>query len=155
MVRIKEERGLALMVDALIFLTVLSVLSTLIMFPSPQTSSDPHQEMVTAFHCVMLRGEMPQGDGGALSRLSLADHLLLLSHDPSQLTPQGLERLDLAVNSTLMELEGMGLTAWWTLTVEEDVFVFGMDRDIASSSIYVHQRSFGEGRVTCALSLTV
>ena len=150
----RDERGLALLFDALVFLTVLSMISALLLTPSPYTSSDPHQEMVSAFHRVMLSGEMPEGDGSALSRVSLADYLLLLSRDPSLLTPQVIQRVGLAVNGTLGELDGLGERAWWTLTVGEEVLIFGKEQLERSTSIYVHERSFGEGRVTCALSMT-
>ncbi|MCG7844153.1 MAG: hypothetical protein MIO90_01825, partial [Methanomassiliicoccales archaeon] len=104
MVMSKDRRGMAVLVDALLFLTALSVLSAFIMVPSGAVVQNEQDDMVRSFHSVMLAGEVPGDDGSALSRLSLASFLVMVSQD-HLLALSELSRIGSAVNGTLVELE--------------------------------------------------
>jgi hypothetical protein len=149
----KDRRGMAVLLDALIFLTALSVLSAFIMVPSGTVVQEERDDMVRSFHSVMLAGEVPGDDGSALSRLSLAAFLVMVSQDHILALPE-LGRIGSAVNGTLAELEDMGHNAWWVLSFDGEEHVFGRPCDEAVVSLFVDHRELrDDGLLSCSLMI--
>lgn len=151
MVMRRDRRGMAVMVDAILFLTVLTLMGAFLMVPENDPETDDIGETISAFHTVMLRGEVPGGDGSAISRTSLQDHLVLLSQDREGASIHEMERVGQAVNGTLLEMGSMGLDAWWILSIDGAEHVFGRPHQDADVSIHADRRELADGRVMCTL----
>ncbi len=121
----RDRRGMAVLLDALLFLMVLSTLSALLMMPGSAPSVFDHGDMARSFHSVMLSGEVPGEDDSALSRVSLGAFLVIVAQSPSGLSSRELQRIGSAVNGTLMELSGMGNNACWVLGINGEEHIFG------------------------------
>ncbi len=147
----RDRRGMAVLVDALLFLTVLSVLSVFLMAPSGTVGLEENDYMVRSFHSVMLAGEVPGDDGSALSRLSLASYMVLIALDHS-ITPEELSRVGMGVNGTLAELKDMGQAAWWVLSCDGQEFVFGRPCNDTTASLFADRRDLSDdGSLFCML----
>lgn len=136
----RDRRGLAVLVDALLFLAVLSALSFFLMVPHGIAGTEEEDVPIRSFHSVMLAGEVPGDDGSALSRLSLTSFIAVMARD-HHLTPEELGRVGAAVNGTLAELEAMGHSAWWELSLDGKEFIFGRPCDDPSASIFADRRA--------------
>jgi hypothetical protein len=103
----------------------------------------------------MLGGEVPGGDGSAMSQTSLSSFIIMTAQD-DDLSVFEMERLGMAVNGTLQEIENMGLSSWWTLSVDGEEHVFGQQDQSGAASIYVDRRVLSEEpRIVCTLTVSV
>jgi hypothetical protein len=143
MVMSKDRRGMAVLVDALLFLTVLSMLSAFLLVPSGMAEPEVRDDMVRSFHSVMLAGEVPGGDGSALSCLSLASFLAVVAQDHA-VTSAELSRIGSAVNGTLAELENMNQKAFWVLSIDGKEHVFGGQSNETNASRYADRRPLSD-----------
>jgi len=151
MVMSKDRRGLAVLVDALLFLTVLSVLCALLTVPNGTVGTEEKDDLVRSFHSVMLVGEVPGDDGSALSRLSLVSFITVIAQDHT-ITLTELNRVGAAVNGTLAELRDMGQAAWWVLSVDGQEFVFGARCNDTSVSQFADRRTLSaDGSLFCMM----
>jgi hypothetical protein len=151
MVMRRDRRGMAVLVDALLFLTVLTLTGAFLMVPEDHTETDGTGGTISTFHAVMLRGEVPGGDGSALSRTSLQDHLVLLSQAHEGVSIDEMGRIGQAVNGTLREMGSMGLDAWWVLSIDGTEHVFGRPYQDDDVSIHADRRELADGGVICTL----
>lgn len=150
----RDRRGLAVLMDAMLFLVVLTVLSASIIMPGTSVNDEGRSEMAKSFHTVMLGGEVPGGDGSAMSRTSLSAYIILTSQDGPEPTAEELERIGMAVNRTIQEIESMGQTAWWTLVIDEEKYVFGQRCEGDGTSLYVDRRVLNDdSSVLCFLTI--
>ncbi|TFG55985.1 MAG: hypothetical protein E4H30_05745, partial [Methanomassiliicoccus sp.] len=101
MVISRDQKGMAVLMDAMLFLVVLSVLSAFLLMPGNDVSSERADETARTFHSVMLAGEIPYDDGSALSQASLEMYLIMISQDASFPSSFTLEIIGSAVNDTL------------------------------------------------------
>jgi len=141
----RDRRGLAVLVDALLFLAALSALSFFLMVPLGTAGPEEGRVMIRSFHSVMLAGEVPGDDGSALSRLPLKSFIAVMAQDRS-ITPAELGRVGTAVNGTLAELDAMGHSAWWVLSLDREEFIFGRPCIDPGVSIFADRRGLsGDG----------
>lgn len=155
MVMSRDRRGLAVLVDALIFLTVLSVLSAFLLVPSATSELGEKDHLVRSFHSVMLGGEVPGDDGSALSRLSLSSFLAVAAQD-RVISSIELGRIGSAVSGALTELKNMGQRAWWVLSLDGEEMEFGDVCDDTSASLYADRRNLSaDGTLFCLLVIAV
>ena len=147
----RDRRGMAVLVDALLFLIVLTLMGAFLMVPENDPETDGTGERISAFHSVMLGGEVPGGDGSALSRTSLEDHLVLLSKNPEGVSSNELGRVGEAVNGTLGEMGSMGWDAWWVLSIDGTEHVFGRPHQGQDVSVHADRRELADGEVICTL----
>jgi len=151
MVMRRDRRGMAVLVDALLFLTVLTLMGAFLMVPENTSETDDTGERVGAFHEVMLGGEVPGGDGSALSRTSLEDHLVLLSQDHEGPSSYEMGRVEQAVNGTLREMGSMGWDAWCVLIIDWTDHVFGRQYPGQDVSVHADRRELADSAVICTL----
>ena len=151
----RDQKGMAVLMDAMLFLVVLSVLSAFLLMPGNDVSSERADETARTFHSVMLAGEIPYDDGSALSQASLEMYLIMISQDASFPSSFTLEIIGSAVNDTLFEIKNMGMKAWWVLTVGGDDMIFGTPYGDGSLSLFTDLRTLStEGKVvTCMLTI--
>ena len=151
MVMGKDRRGMAVLVDALLFLAALSVISALMLVPPPADGVDGRQEMLGSYHSVMLAGETT-GLGGVLSQSDLASFIILAAADGS-LNEEEIGHLQEASAGTLRELGGMGHKVWWCVWVGGLEQCFGLPgHDF--QNVYSDRRCLGDG-AACALCIGV
>ncbi|HUT26508.1 MAG TPA: hypothetical protein VMW85_00465 [Methanomassiliicoccales archaeon] len=155
MVISRDQRGMAVLMDAMLFLVVLSVLSAFLLMPGNDVSSERTNETARTFHSVMLAGEIPYNDGSALSQTSLEMYLIMISHDASFPSSFTLEIIESAVNDTLLEIKNMGMKAWWVLTVGGEDLIFGTPFDDGSLSLFTDLRSLSTEGTVVSCSLTI
>lgn len=150
----RDRRGMAVLLDAMIFLAVLTLVGAFLMVPGDDIDGDAHATDIRAFHSVMLGGEMPDGDGSALSRTSLEGYIVLLSRNGGAITPAGMARISLAVNGTLSEMSSMGMQAWWVLTMDGEEHMFGHRHQADDVSVHADRREVTDSAV-CVLYAVV
>ena len=143
-----------MLLDAMIFLVVLTLIGAFLMIPADNTDGDESVKDVRAFHSVMLGGEMPDGDGSALSRTSLEGYIVLLSRNGGAITTAGMARISAAVNGTLSEMSSMGMQSWWVLTIYDVEHVFGHGHQGDDVPVHADRREITDGAV-CALYAVV
>lgn len=151
----KDRRGLAVLMDAMLFLVVLTVLCACLLMPNASLKEDWQVIPIKDYHTVMLGGEVPGGDGSAMSQTSLSSFIIMTAQD-GDLSALEMERLGMAVNGTLHEIENMGLSSWWTLSVDGEEHVFGQQDSSETASIYVDRRVLSEEpHIVCTLTVSV
>ena len=143
-----------MLLDAMIFLAVLTLVGAFLMVPGGDVDEDAPATDVRAFHSVMLGGEMPEGDGSALSRTSLEGYIVLLSRNGGAITPAGIARISSVVNGTLSEMASMGMQAWWVLTMDGVEHVFGHGHQGDDVSVHADRREIADS-ATCVLYAVV
>jgi len=148
---IKDEHGMAVLVDAVLFLAALSVISALMCVPHPAEEADETQAMVESFHAVMLVGET-SGNGSALSQTDLASFLVLAAMD-GVMSEEEVTHLDQASSGTLREANGIWRKVWWVVCIGDEERLFGQSCD-GREDVYADQRSLGYG-VVCTLYVSI
>jgi hypothetical protein len=152
----KDRKGLAVLMDAMLFLMVLTVLCACLMMPMASIKDEGPAISVKDYHSVMLGGEVPGGDGSAMSQTSLSSFIIMIAKDGAQLSAFEMERLEMAVNGTLQEMENMGLSTWWTLSVDGEEHVFGQKDSSGAAYLYADRQVLSEDPcIICTLSATV
>lgn len=155
MVMSRDHKGMAVLVDALIFLTVLSVLSAFLLIPGVSSEPEEKGDLVRSFHSVMLSGEVPGDDGSVLSRLSLSSFLAVAAQDGT-ISGIELDRIRTAVNGTLVELKNMGEIAWWVLSLDGEELEVGETVNDMTASLYADRRELSaDGILFCLLVIAV
>jgi len=147
-VRDMDDKGMAVIMDALIFLVVLVLICAMITTSVPLEGEGSEDGTVRSFHTVMLEGEMYCDDGSALSHTTISEYLRLSLGAGQGMDDATRSILDAAISPGLSELSGMGWRAWWTVTVDGMETTFG--QIYHCDTIYADQRSLGNG-LTCTL----
>lgn len=145
----KDRRGMAMLVDAMIFLVALIVLGAVL--SSSQTSDGPDESVETlrSYHSVMLSAQLPGGDGSSMSAATLGDYLIALSICGTLENEQVLlvERM---VNGTLAELLAQEGRAWLIIEVGSTELHFGSE-PVDAGEVQADRRELGDGSVTSTL----
>jgi len=152
----KDRRGLAVLMDAMLFLVVLTVLCACLMMPIASVNDEGPAISVKDYHSVMLGGEVPGGDGSAMSQISLSSFAIMVAQDGAQLSAFENERIGMAVNGALQEMGNMGLSSWWTLSVDGEEHVFGQKDANGAGSLFVDRRVLSvDPCIICTLAVSV
>ncbi len=146
----KDRHGMAMVVDALIFLVVLTLLVA-ILHIAPYHEDEDRMELLRSYHAVMLSGELPGEDGSSLSSATLSDYLIALSLNgtPSQEQVLLIERM---VNGTIAELGTERSGAWLVIELGATELRFGSEPP-EGGEVYADRRELGDGSVVSTLFL--
>ena len=149
----KDRKGMAVLVDALIFLVALTLLSALVLSTSQRAPSDDTVEVLRSYHSVMLSGEMPWEQGGSMSAVTLADYLMVLAigglHDDGQT-----HLIGEMVNGTIAELDAISGNAWLTIEIGQTTLRFGSEPSGTNGAVYADRRELGDGSVASTLFMS-
>lgn len=149
----KDRRGMAVLLDAFLFLLAMSLLTVMVLDVPTSGVEDDRGEVLRSYHSVMLAGEMPIEGGSALSALSLAEYLVALSMSEGPLADGPIALINRAVAGTLLELTAIDERAWWELEVDGRTYVFGADVQGEVGDVHADRRELGDGKVICTLLL--
>ncbi len=144
----RDRRGMAVLVDALLFLAALTLVSALLVFPQQAPGQDEGNVPLSQFHQVMLGSEVSD-EGSALSQVSMSCFLVLVAQDGS-VDDAEKAVLEQACQGTLEELDGRG-AAWWTLVVNGRSYQFGTVPPL-SGNVLADTWDLGPG-LSCTLHL--
>ncbi|MHC1709625.1 MAG: hypothetical protein AB9819_04385 [Methanomassiliicoccales archaeon] len=149
----RDHRGMAVLVDALIFLVVLTVLVGAIYSASDNGPDDDRAELLRAYHSVMLSGELPGEDGSSMSTATLDEYLIALSlfGAPDEAQVGIIEDM---VNGTISELERTGGRAWLVIELEHVKLQFGSIPSVDGGNVYADRRELGGGSAVSTLFLS-
>jgi len=150
----RDRRGMAVLVDALIFMVVLTLLIAVVYSASPKKISEDRTEMLRSYHSVMLAGELPAGDGSSMSIVTLAEYLIALSMTGAPEEGQVL-LIEKMVNGTIAELETTSGDTWLVIDLGSVVLHFGSHPSDGVGDVYADRRELGDGSVISTLFLTV
>lgn len=147
----KDHRGMAVIVDAMIFLVALTMLSAFVLSAPSHEEQDDRLELLRSYHTVMLSGELPGEDGSSMSAATLNDYLLLLSigGPPSE---QQVALIGSLVNGTLAELENAGGASWLVIELGTAELLFGSEPR-QGGEVFADRRELGDGSVISTLFL--
>ena len=145
---------MAVLVDALIFLVVLTLLIAVIYSASPGKMSEDRTEMLRSYHSVMLAGEVSANEGSSMSVVTLAEYLIALSIIGAPEEEQVL-LIEKMVNGTITELEMTFGNTWLVIDLGSAVLHFGSDPSAEVGDVYADRRELGDGSVVSTMFLTV
>jgi len=145
----KDRRGMAVLVDALIFLVALTLLTAMI-FSSTDQRADEGPEMLGLYHSAMLSGQLPGEGGSAISSATLADLLIALSLSgaPDQDEVALIEEM---VKGTIAELGQLYERAWAVIEIGPTELLFGSPPSEAAGDVHADRREMGDGRTASTL----
>lgn len=149
----KDRRGMAVLVDALIFLAVLTVLVAVIHSSSDEVPSDDRTEMLRSYHSVMLSGELPGNDGSSISSATLGDYLIALGINGAPGEEQ-VDTIEGMVNGTIAELEKIDGRAWLIIEMGSITLRFGSVDIRGDGDVFADRRELGDGSVVSTLYLS-
>lgn len=144
----RDRRGMAVLVDALLFMAALTLISALLVFPQQTPAQDEGNVPLSQFHQVMLGSDVSD-EGSALSQVSMSSFLVLVAHDGRVDDPEK-AMLEQACQGTLDELGDRG-AAWWTLVVNGQAYQFGTVPPL-SGNVLADTWDLGPG-LSCTLHL--
>ncbi len=144
----RDRRGMAVLVDALLFLAALTLVSALLVFPQQAPGQDEGNVPLSQFHQVMLGSEVSD-EGSALSQVSMSCFLVLVAQD-GRVDDAEKAVLEQACQGTLEELDSRG-AAWWTLVVNGRSYQFGTVPPL-SGNVLADTWDLGPG-LSCTLHL--
>lgn len=145
-----DRRGMALLVDALIFLVVLMLTSAVIHASASHDDADDRGELLRSYHTVMLSAELPDGDGSSMSAVTLSDYIIALSLSDT-LDEQNARRIEKMVNGTIAELLTFNGRAWLVIEIGPTVLNFGSTPPGAGSDVHADRRDLGDGSAASTL----
>ena len=149
----KDRQGMAVLVDALIFLVVLTILVGAIYSTSNDGPYDDRAELLRSHHSVMLSGELPGEDGSSMSTATLDEYLIALSlvgtPDEEQV---GL--VEDMVDGTIAELERTEGRTWLIIELGSTTLQFGSIPPEEGGNVYADRRELGDGSVVSTLFLS-
>jgi len=148
----KDRKGLAVLVDALIFLVALTLLSA-VLLTAPINDQVGDGTDLRSYHSVMLSGEMPGNDDSSMSALTLADYLMMLALGGRPLNEGQLELIGEAVNGTIAELQRAAGTAWLVIEIGQTVLEFGSAPSEMNGDVHADRRELGDASVVSTLFL--
>lgn len=150
----KDRQGMAVLVDALIFLVVLTMLVAVIYSTSDVGPTDDRVELLRSYHSVMLSAELPGEDGSSMSTATLDDLLIALSLGgaPNEEQVQLVEEM---VNGTIAEIKSTEGRTWLIIELGEVTLHFGSMPPEEGSDVYADRRELGDGSVVSTLFLSV
>ncbi|HIH76233.1 MAG TPA: hypothetical protein HA343_02815 [Methanomassiliicoccales archaeon] len=150
----KDRQGMAVLVDALVFLVVLTILVGAIYSTSDDGPKDDRAELLRSYHSVMLSGELPGEGGSSMSTATLADYLIALSlvGTPDEEQADVVEDM---VNGTIAEMEGTEGRTWLIIELGSATFQFGSMPPEEGGNVYADRRELGDGSVVSTLFLSV
>lgn len=146
----KDRHGMALLVDALIFLVALTLLMAVVHAPSSDPDRDEGAEMLSSYHSVMLSGQLSGEDGSSMSSATLSDYLIALSLSgaPDEIQVHIIEKM---VNGTLAELEAIHDRAWLVIELGPTVLPFGSPAPETDRDVQADRRELGDSSVASTL----
>ena len=148
MVMSRDLRGMAVLVDSLLFLAALSVVSAILLGAGSADDGTGAEASLASYHKVMLGAEIAD-QGSVTAQVTLSSFLVMAAQDGA-LSEGEMEMLRSASSATLMEMGHMG-TVWWEVSLNGDTYVFG---SVASGQgdVLADSRLLGQGAV-CTLFL--
>lgn len=149
----KDRRGMAVLVDALIFLVALTMLVAVIHSASEDGTSDDRTEMLRSYHSVMLSGELPGKDGSSMSSATLGDYLIALAISGAPDEEQ-VETIEGMVNGTIAELERADGRTWLVIELGPVTLHFGSVAAEENGDLHADRRELGDGSVVSTLYLS-
>lgn len=144
----RDRRGLAVLVDALMFLAALTLVSALLVFPQQTPAQDEGNVPLSLFHQVMMGSDVSD-EGSALSQVSLSCFLVMVVQD-GRMDDAEKTMLERACHGTLEELDDRG-AAWWTLVLNGQEHTFGTVPPL-SGNVLADTWNLGPG-LSCTLHL--
>ncbi len=145
----KDRRGMAVLVDALIFLVALTILMAAIQVNAPHGDADGPARMLGSYHAVMLSGELPVKDEGSMSAATLSEYLIALSFNGAPGEDQML-LIESMVNGTIAELEMMEGRSWLIIAFGDNQLLFGPGPP-GDGDVHADRRDLGDGSVVSTL----
>lgn len=149
----KDRRGMAVLVDALIFLVALTLLVAAIYSVSSDDPSDDRADMLSSYHSVMLSGQLPGGEGSSMSTATLADYLIAISHAGAMVEEQ-VNLVKAMVNGTLTELERTEGRTWLIIDLGYAQLQFGSSPPQEIDDVYADRQELGDGSVSSTLFMS-
>ncbi len=149
----KDRRGMAVLVDALIFLVALTMLVAVIHSASDNGPSDDKTGTLRSYHSVMLSGELPGEGGSSMSSATLGDYLIALSISDAP-NEEEVETIERMVNGTIAELERTEGRTWLVIELGAMTFHFGSVPLEEGGDVYADRRELGDGSVVSTLFLS-
>lgn len=149
----KDRKGMAVLVDALIFLVAITLLSAVVLSTSHGVPDDDTMEVLRSYHSVMLSGEMPRGQGSSLSAVTLADYLMVLAIGGLPNDEQSHLIGDM-VNGTLVEMDKVSGDAWLIIEIGQTTLRFGSGPSGTNDGVYADRRELGDGSVASTLFMS-
>lgn len=149
----KDHQGMAVLVDALIFLVALSILVAVVHSTTDKGTSDDRTGLLRSYHSVMLSAELPGEDGSSMSSATLGDYLIALSISGAPDEEQ-VERIEGMVNGTITELERTEGRTWLVIELGTLTFHFGSVYLEEGGDVYADRRELGGGSVVSTLFLS-
>ncbi|MHC1680498.1 MAG: hypothetical protein AB9860_04510 [Methanomassiliicoccales archaeon] len=149
----RDRRGMAVLVDALIFLVALTILVAVTYSASDHGPSDDRAELLSSYHSVMLSAELPGGDGSSMSTATLGDFLIALSLGgaPDEVQVGLVENM---VKGTIAELEITEGRTWLMIELGSTTLQFGSVPPGEGGDLYADRRELGDGSVVSTLYLS-
>jgi len=146
----KDRQGMALLVDALIFLVAMTLLMAMVHASSSDLDRDEGAEMLRSYHSVMLSGQLPGEDGSSMSSATLSDYLIALSLSgaPDEMQVHLIEKM---VNGTLAELEAIHDRAWLVIELGPTALHFGSPTPETDRDVHADRRELGDSSVASTL----
>lgn len=146
----RDHRGMALLVDALIFLVVLIILSTVISTSAPDHDPDDGSDLLRSYHAIMLSAELLDGNGSSMSAATLSDYLIALSLS-GVVDERDVCRIGNMVNGTIAELELLYGKVWLVIEIGPNVLNFGSVPPDEGSDVHADRRALGDGSAASTL----
>lgn len=149
-----DRMGMAVLMDALIFMLALMVLTTMLIGAQQTPQDDNRAELLRSYHSVLLSSEIsPQGNDSS-NRVTLADYLVALSLTRTHLDVDDLKAITLAVKGTLLEVSHEGSASWLIVEVSGEVLTIG-DAGPGKGEVFADRRELGDGSATSTLYLEI
>lgn len=144
----KDRRGMAVLVDALIFLVVLTLLFAILRADPPKDGHDDRNDLIVSYHVAMLSGELAVDDG-SLSSATLADYLIAISllGAPSEEQVLQIERM---VEGTIAELSTIMGRTWLVIEMGAIELRFGSE-PLMGGDVYANRQELGDGSAVSTL----
>lgn len=147
----RDRRGMAVLVDAMIFLVALTLLTAMI-FSSTGQSADEGPEVLGQYHSAMLSGQLPGEGGSSMSSATLADFLIAISISGTPNEDQ-LLLIEEMVKGTISELGQLHERAWVVIELGPSELLFGSPPSDTADDVHADRRELGDGRAASTLFL--
>jgi len=145
----KDRRGMAMLVDAMIFLVALTILGAVMGAAHTNGGADDCMETLRSYHSVMLSAELPGEDNSSMSAATLGDYLIALSLREALDDGQFL-LIEKMVNGTLAELMDLEGRAWLVIELGSTELRFGSE-PVDAGDVCADHRELGDGTVSSTL----
>ncbi|KAF5056800.1 hypothetical protein DSECCO2_363490 [anaerobic digester metagenome] len=146
----RDHHGMALLVDALMFLVVLIILSAVISTSAPDHDPDDGSDLLRPYHTVMLTSELLDGNGSSMSAATLSEYLIALSLS-GVVDERDVRRIGNMVKGTIAELEFLYGKAWLVIEIGPKVLNFGSVPPDDGSDVHADRRELGDGSTVSTL----